>query len=75
MYEGLTPVSKNAYLGRKLKTSIDNIKKHPSVVLPRISPYKLRTERMFFIRLPWEDRFAWISGHPGAVLACVKFPM
>ena len=27
MYEGLTPRIKNAYLGRKLKTSIDNIKK------------------------------------------------
>ena len=27
MYEGLTPRIKNAYLGRKLKTSIENIKK------------------------------------------------
>jgi len=27
MYESLTPRIKNAYLGRKLKASIDNIKK------------------------------------------------
>lgn len=46
---------KNAYLGRKLKTSIDNIKRYQSVAWPRISHYQLRTERMFFIWLQWED--------------------
>lgn len=75
MYEGLSPRIKNAYLGRKLKTSIDNVKKTSVGSVAPDFTYKPRMERTF-LYLITEGKLSYsISGHLGVGLACGRFLM
>lgn len=73
MYDGLTPRIKNAYLGRKLKATIDNIKK---TSLGNVAPdFTLQAPDGKNVSLAdfGGNMFYSISGRLGVAPVCVKF--